>query len=194
MEQIIYLVFVGLGIVVVLIGLFRKSREHELIEWNGQVAGGHDSDDIFAMHNGENHVGNEVTLSKLEEHWAEIDKALEEFHSTANTAIMELDDKYQEMLFLYSLIDDKKKEVLSICNTEPLPAPAAVNPKPPANSKTQPTAAKPRPAAEKTRSSHPRRKDILNLSKQGLSVSEIAQELNVGQDMVSLILEMGKAR
>jgi len=179
--QIIYLVFVGLGVVIALFGLFRKSREQEPIAWRDRVTGGQEgSGDMIVARGG---ARSELTAEKMEEHLFEIDKTLEEFHSTANAAIAELDDKYQEMLFLYSLIDDKKKEVLDIYNTEP----KAMPDKPAA-------AAKPRPATDKNRSSHPRRKDILNLSKQGLSVAEIAQELNVGQDMVSLILEMGKAR
>ena len=178
MEQIqfIYLAFLGLGIMLTFWGLFRTKRDHEPISWHDRVEG---QDVTGSVKSGA--VENETNLNEMKEHWDEIDKALEEFHSAANAAITELDEKYQEMLFLFSLIDDKKKEVLDICKTEPK---AALKPE---------AAVKPRSAVDR-RSSHPRRKDILNLSKQGLSVTEIAQELNVGHDMVSLILEMGKVR
>jgi hypothetical protein len=175
--EILYLSLVGLGVMIALFALFKKSREREPIAWRDRVTGGRElPDDI---------PGGEVAmpdtmLQKMEEHLNEIDKTLDDFHSTANAAISELDEKYQELLFLYSLIDEKKKEVMDIYSSEP-----KITNKP---------AAKPKPSAEKNRASHPRRKDIINLSKQGLNVSEIAQELNVGQDMVSLILEMGKAR
>jgi len=178
--EILYLTFVGLGLVVALFALFKKSREREPIAWRDRVTGGRERHNLSDDSLRDQDVLPETMLKRMEDHLSEIDKTLEDFHSTANTAIAELDDKYQEMLFLYSLIDDKKKEVMDIYNNEPKPA--------------QKTPAKPRQAPEKNRASHPRRKDILNLSKQGLSVAEIAQELNVGQDMVSLILEMGKAR
>ena len=187
MEPEVFLLTVGLGIVVVfftLFVLFRKGRDRKGSEWRGGIERQDFSGDMYGMHgNMRGGHGSEITQSKLDEHWAQINKTLDEFHTTANNAISELNDKYQEMLFLYSLIDDKKKEVLYTSSTDPLSI-----------SKKPEPVAKPRPVVEKGRSNHPRRKDIINLSKQGLSVSEIAQELNVGQDMVSLILEMGKAR
>jgi predicted transcriptional regulator len=175
--QIAYLIFAGVGVAVALYALFRKSREHEPVAWRDRITGAMDAAEGIVMQRGSDTGG---TSAKIEEHWQEIDKTLEEFHSAANTAIAELDDKYQEMMFLYTLIDEKKKEVLELYNTEPKVADKPA------------VATRPRPATN--RSSHPRRKDIVNLSKQGLSISEIAQELNVGQDMVSLILEMGKSR
>ena len=174
--QIVYLIFFGLGLVLTLFGLFQKSLEREPIAWRDRISGGNELHaETVVMNSG---AASEMSLDKMEEHWALIDKTLEEFQSTADAAITELDDKYQELLFLYSLIDEKKKE---ICNAEPSESEAKPVP-----------AVKTRSFPDKTRSSHPKRKDIINLSKQGLSVAEIARELNVGQDMVSLILEMGR--
>ncbi|GHU74413.1 hypothetical protein FACS1894188_02550 [Clostridia bacterium] len=104
----------------------------------------------------------------------EAEKMLDELNSFMNSAASELDTKYQELLFLYNLIDEKKSDIERLyANTAGTPA-------------IMPTPAVP---AQKT-PQNPRHKEIMDLRSQGMSAMEISKLLNIGQGEVSLILQM----
>jgi len=100
----------------------------------------------------------------------EADSAAEELHKLAGSVMEELDNKYQELLFLYNLIDEKKKE----SRADHVGA-AVKKEKPP----------------RKTLA-HPRQQEIMSLVNGGSTVAEIAKKLGMGQGEVSLILELGR--
>ena len=100
----------------------------------------------------------------------EADNAAEELHKLAGSVMEELENKYQELLFLYNLIDEKKKETYN-------------------NYKNNDSGAK-RGERKKTLK-HPRQQEIQALVDEGVKIPEIAKRLGMGQGEVSLILELG---
>jgi hypothetical protein len=138
-----------------------------------------------------------------------IDRKLTEFDTTIRDAddvynnlgslsrdvFKEFDAKYQEMLFLYNLIDDKKKELADIGEIKKEPPRAEVKaetvtesePEPP---KTNKKAAK--AAAKSVPSSHmnPKYEQVMALKKEGLSVTEIAKRLKMGKGEVMLLFNL----
>ncbi len=187
--NVVFLILAAVGIALAIIAIFLKTKEKK---------------PVTTFESPVNPIEYEKVLREISQSTSEVDKSLDEFHKIANSAFTELDEKYQELLFLYSLIDEKKKEVAEIYSTQPLPVqkPAEVVREVSLTSAVpqtvQPKVVKMKhleeQPSEKSKSNHPRRKDILNLHRQGLTVPEIAEELNVGQDMVKLILQLGKAR
>ena len=105
------------------------------------------------------------------------DEALHEINSTAKIILDEMDDKYQALLFLYNLMDDKKKEIDTMAN--PVNAPKR---------KTNTPDNTP-PAVIRT---HPKQAKIIELYNNGLAVAEIAKKLDMGQGEVKLILDLGR--
>lgn len=99
----------------------------------------------------------------------EADNAAEELHKLAGSVIGEIENKYQELLFLYNLIDEKKKELYAEYGSM--------------------NAAKEK--APKKILKHPKQQEIIKLAGEGAAVREIAKRLGMGQGEVSLILELG---
>lgn len=104
------------------------------------------------------------------------DNAIEELNKLCSDAFEEFEEKYQEMLFLYQMIDEKKKEVFEKNEIK-------------ASSGSSAKASK-----QKSNYTNPKLKDIRKLQKQGLTIPEIAKKLNMGQGEVKLISELGKER
>ena len=100
------------------------------------------------------------------------DAALEEINKTARLISDELTEKYQAMLFLYNLLEEKKKEFAVLLEAAPPAAPI----KP---------AAKPRRIRE-----NPKQNKVIALHQEGLALPEIAKSLNIGQGEVKLILDL----
>ena len=99
----------------------------------------------------------------------EADNAAEELHKLAGSVMEEMEGKYQELLFLYNLIDEKKKEISA----------GGWN-----------SGAKREPAKKKPLK-HPKQQEILRMVGEGMAVADIAKELGMGQGEVNLILELG---
>lgn len=118
------------------------------------------------------------------------DGAINELNGLCSNAFDEFEEKYQELLFLYQMIEEKKNNSslnIKVDNE---------------NTKAEKKSAKEKTVSSKknenkTRKSNyanPKLSDILKLQKQGLSIAEIAKELNMGQGEVKLIAELGKER
>ncbi|MBR1735531.1 MAG: hypothetical protein IJ736_00745 [Firmicutes bacterium] len=107
----------------------------------------------------------EMLLNKSVE---EADSAMNELNGLSEEVFKEFEEKYNELLFLYQMIEDKKDE----------------------NSIDKKVSAKNR--KRKFRYSNPKLQEIKNLAKEGLSVAEIAKKLDIGQGEVQLIMQLGK--
>ena len=115
-------------------------------------------------------------ISSLESSVIEADEAAASLDDMTKSVFKEFDDKYQALLFLYSLIEDKQK--------------AATQTRP--NAKT---ASQADPIAElasaKKLSINPKYDNIFKMKAAGQSAEEIAKALNMGKGQVSLILSLG---
>lgn len=127
-------------------------------------------------------------FESIEKSIIKIDKTVDEFERLSNKSLKEMDDKYQELLFLYTLMDDKKAEVSN------LDTPLVY--KSPKNNSAQPISSSNKNINSKERAviNNPKLTAIIELEQQGLSISEIAKQLDMGQGEVKLILELGRAR
>lgn len=108
------------------------------------------------------------------------DAALNEINKTSRIVLDEIEEKYQAMLFLYNLLEEKKKEIVSI--TESVKAPP-VRQKPMYEPVSKPA---------RTGSSNAKHDKIRELYSNGLEIPEIAKKMNVGQGEVKLILDLAK--
>ncbi|MCL2702282.1 MAG: DUF742 domain-containing protein [Defluviitaleaceae bacterium] len=110
---------------------------------------------------------------------SEADNIITELNGMSQNVINEMDQKYTELLFLYNLIDEKKKAI----ETAPIIAfPGAMQLKQELKPDHKP----------KPKTLNPRSARILELSRSGMSVAQIAKELDMGQGEVSLIMSMSK--
>ncbi len=106
------------------------------------------------------------------------DSAIEQLNKISASVFDEFEEKYQELLFLYQMIDDmKEKREKFDFNTESQKSGGFDKNQPFSNSFKNPNLEK-----------------IKNMQAQGLSISEISKALNMGQGEIKLILELGKAR
>ena len=109
------------------------------------------------------------------------DNAIEQLNKISSNVFEEFEEKYQELLFLYQMIDDmKEKRDKYDFNT---------------STRTNDSFEKRQVfLSERNYFKNPNLDKIKNMQEQGLSVSEISKALNMGQGEVKLILELGKAR
>jgi len=127
----------------------------------------------------------ESRLSNLENTMTEADEAAVVLDDMTKNAFKEFDEKYQTLLFLYNMIDDKQK---AMAQREISAAVAPVQ-------RMRPTAD---PLAElvtrrKGASINPKYDIVLQMQAEGKSLDEIAKELNMGKGQVALILNLGGA-
>jgi len=109
------------------------------------------------------------------------DSALEEINRTARLALDEINEKYQAMMFLYGLLDTKKKEISALTEFKP------ANKKPgeaPASAERRARQAEIKKSARYER--------IAALKREGLSVPEIAKRLDIGQGEVQLTIGLAE--
>ncbi len=104
------------------------------------------------------------------------DNAIEQLNKISSAIFEEFEEKYQELLFLYQMIDDMKEKREKV----DFRADSQENYKMDDKSKNT--------------FNNPNYEKIKAMRNQGLSVSEISKALNMGQGEVKLILELGKAR
>jgi hypothetical protein len=110
---------------------------------------------------------------------AEVDGAIEELNKTARAIFDELEEKHQELLFLYSMAD-KKKAVGAANGTEGRSVLVSSS-----ASQTK---------ISRKEAKNPKLGKIRNLYDQGMSEDEIAKTLGIGVGEVKLILSLGKGR
>lgn len=107
-----------------------------------------------------------------------IEKSIEEFDKMSREVFEQLDQKYQELLFLYSLIDEKKSEIANLYSE---------------TSKIQQLPVL-KPEKQEVIVSSPKHQEVKKLVQKGHDISEIAKMLGIGQGEVKLILDLGKTR
>ncbi len=109
------------------------------------------------------------------------DNAIEQLNKMSSNVFEEFEEKYQELLFLYQMIDDMKEKRAKIdFNTE---------------SQENISLNRNQGYYESLNSfKNPNLEKIRNMQARGLSIAEISKALNMGQGEVKLILELGKAR
>ena len=149
--QIIILTAVITGVILVFISLVSQFRARDA-----------DSSGDYA----------DEAVKAVENSVREADNAAEELNKLADSVMGELDNKYQELLFLYNMIDEKKKELYNM--------PAVKNTK------------KAEPGLRTRTINHPKQKEIIKLNSEGAPLPEIAKRLAMGQGEVKLILDLNK--
>ena len=115
----------------------------------------------------------EFAIRAINASMSEADQTMEEINKTAKRIFEELEDKHQELLFLYNMIEERKNEEIG-----------------PASDIVFSDARHKRPENHK----NPKLGKIRALYDQGLSEEEIAKALGIGQGEVKLILSIGKGR
>lgn len=142
----------------------------------------------------------ETKLAAMDTTISEADSAITELGGMSRGVLKEIDQKYNELLFLYNLIDEKKKEIETVKLAEPagkarytepddfglLPEDDLPDLPEPDDEYTEP----PRDFTIK----NPRYARILELKKQGMNAKDIARELGMGQGEVSLIMSISSNR
>ncbi len=132
-----------------------------------------------------NYLEVDNTIKAIDSSIEEMDKAMEEFAKMSDSIFNEIDEKYKELLFLYTLIDNKKEEIAaSFSSSVAPPAPAIIKKEPKREAISK---ARPKPKLE-----NPNLAEIWQLNAQGFSIPEIAKKLELGQGEVKLMLELSK--
>ena len=118
----------------------------------------------------------EKTVKTIDYSVSEADQAANELSDLSKNIFKEFDGKYQELLFLYSLIDEKKKELMSSGDKNELEAyESAVD-------------IVVSDATPRAKFKNPKLKEILDLKKSGMSDENIAKSLDMGSGEVKLIM------
>lgn len=110
------------------------------------------------------------------------DNAIEQLNKISSSVFDEFEGKYQELLFLYQMIDDMKEKRDKFDFTTSI------------ESDDRNSEKKQVSFSKASSFKNPNFDKIKNMQEQGLSISEISKALNMGQGEVKLILELGKAR
>lgn len=145
---------------------------------------------IYALFNKESN-NNSIDLSDIEavtelinRSVSEADGAIEQLNSLSESIFKEFDEKYQELLFLYQMIQEKKQTVLmnnSFIDIQD-------------ETEIYPEVSNPGKLSKKIVYDNPKLDEIQKLSNEGLSLAQISKKLNMGQGEVKLIMELGKTR
>lgn len=165
--QILLLVAAVLGIFLMVFSLIRFGKDDKKPE----------STSYYEMDN---------NIKAINSSLDEAEKAVEELNKFAESVLSDIDDKHQELLFIYNLIDEKKNEVMRLYGNYDVPKTAEVE---------QTARKKPSKASKDPKMSiNPRNNEIIGMFENGMSVSEISKALDIGQGEVKLILELSRAR
>ncbi|MCL2852762.1 MAG: hypothetical protein FWE20_06990 [Defluviitaleaceae bacterium] len=125
------------------------------------------------------------TLKFMESSIDEIDKTMDELHETSKHIFEEMENKYKELLLLYSLIEEKKKELADLHSIKP------TDYKPGETLKTASPEADELPAIAL---SSPNIRKVRQLQQEGLSLEDTAKRLGIGKGEVKLMLDLGKIK
>ena len=115
----------------------------------------------------------EFAIRAINASMSEADQTLEEINKTARTIFDELEEKHQELLFPYNMIEERKNEEVGPASDIIF---SETSPKRSENYK------------------NPKLGKIRALYDQGMTEEEIAKALGIGQGEVKLILSIGKGR
>lgn len=158
-------IFAGIvGIVVVIIGLLMKNPSR------------------FPKRDAEEWKKEEA----LEKAMDEADVMIQEMNRFSEHIINEIENKHRELLFLYQLIDEKHQQVREMYGQKETFKKDSRK-----NGDLMPQ------IDEKNMSpieKNPRYQEIRKMYEQGISISQIAKQMNIGQGEVQVILELGKMR
>ena len=150
-------------------------------------------------------------LNNLESTVNEADEAVNMLGDMSKNVFKEFDSKYQELLFLYNLIDEKQKVAMTpkmdvVPSVSTLPGGHALSGESaPPNGSTLPSESalpiEPKNKGsidiivddEKTKGMNPKFANVLRLSKEGKDIDEIARQLDMGKGEVMLIINIGGA-
>lgn len=116
----------------------------------------------------------------------EVNQKILELNDYASFIKKEINDQHKELLFLYQLITEKEKNLKQATNTGSVEDEQLVT-----LQSQSVTRESNKPLATLNNMIVENNKEIFDLYKQGLSVTEIAQSLNVGKGEVKLILDLG---
>jgi len=163
---ILFFISVIIGIVLVIVSLILGAKKTESIQ--------SDNDSTTEKQN---------ELIKVID---DADDAIEQLNSISKSIFEEQEQKYQELLYLYQIIDNKKQELLNI----KLPSTAFednLNKNIKNDSKANDIK-----NIKLNFTSNPIHSKIVDLYNSGKSITQIAQQLNIGQGEVDLVLELNK--
>jgi hypothetical protein len=133
----------------------------------------------------------EETLEKLEAATADADHALEELSKLSQNIFDEITAKYKELLYLYQLIEQKQGGMhdSTLVQSHTLNHSHHIKPVAPTSTSTEQEQQNFMAVFNSTNLKH---NEIQQLYKKGMSISDIAKALNIGQGEVSLVIQMGK--
>ena len=117
-------------------------------------------------------------LSAYQSSVVEADEAISELNDVSRSVFKEFDSKYQELLFLYNLIEEKKQEL-----NQPIAAPIRAVPPSKVSYIVD--------DSTKKSAINPKFAHVLELSRKGMNVDEIARQLDMGKGEIALILNLG---
>jgi DNA-binding NarL/FixJ family response regulator len=132
----------------------------------------------------------------------EADDAIEQLNSLSNHIFEKQEQKYQELLYLYQMIDEKKQELLDIqkdtvnlnVKKNTLEDDNSIEIQELEKGMVDSSASMKFDELGKSKdevsTKMTKNEQILRLKDQGLSVTQIAKQLNIGQGEVSLVLEL----
>jgi len=116
-------------------------------------------------------------LDALETTVSEADETMTELNDMTKSAMKEFDAKYQELLFLYNLIDEKQKNVNEM--------PRAVIERKSVDVTIDDS---------KKMAVNPKFANVLEMYRGGENIEEIAKQLDMGKGEVGLIISLGGAK
>lgn len=155
--NVVLIILLCVGFVFIVIGVLKKETK--------------DNDEFFIE------AGQSIKLVK--DAVKDADDAVEQLNSLTEDMLNEFDEKYQELIFLYQLIDDMKNLESKDYNSDFY---ENDNNMKKSNKKYNNTI------------NNPKLKEIIKLHEEGKSISEISKSLNIGQGEVKLIMELNKVR
>ncbi len=207
--QIVVFITVLIGIVLIVVALISM-----------KVQKNNSTDDLSGLN-----VNN--TIEAIHHSVNEAELTIDEIEKTSEQVLTELESKYQELLFLYSLVDQKKGDLLGKVDVQineskdrkPGSVPSsfssvfeaahstssarseadrnrsvtdATGAARPLKKENQLAASGGSSANAATLLNNQRYKDVIAMQKKGMSYSEMAKTLGIGQGEVKLIIDLGK--
>ena len=155
--NVVLIILLCVGFVFIVIGVLKKETK--------------DNDEFFIE------AGQSIKLVK--DAVKDADNAVEQLNLLTEDMLNEFDEKYQELIFLYQLIDDMKNLESKDYNSDFY---ENFNDMKKDNKKYNNTI------------NNPKLKEIIKLREEGKNISEISKSLNIGQGEVKLIMELNKVR
>jgi DNA-binding NarL/FixJ family response regulator len=119
------------------------------------------------------------------------DAALDELNKTADLILKDIEEKYQTLLFLYELTEDKLQAASLVKPEAQTPVTSSRSY---GNVSRQEAFQAPRekPLRKKPMAVNAKQAQVLKLHGEGLPVAEIAKELDIGQGEVRLVIDLAE--